>query len=156
VSSRRGPTRVLVATWAPGGNLPPLLAAAALLAARGHPVEVLASAATRDAVERAGLPARGYRRAPEPDTQVAFERQADSMLATAAGTEVAHDMLDALHAAQPDLVIADCMLPAAVAAGEAAGTPTAALVHFLYGLARRQMLRHGGGWTTDVERLNAT
>jgi hypothetical protein len=30
------------------------------------------------------------------------------------------------------------------------------LVHFLYGLARTQMLRAGGGWTTDLRGLAAT
>jgi UDP:flavonoid glycosyltransferase YjiC (YdhE family) len=30
------------------------------------------------------------------------------------------------------------------------------LVHFLYGLARTQMLRAGGGWTTDLRSLAAT
>ncbi len=150
------PARVLVVTWAPGGNLPPLLAAASLLAARGHRVEVLASEATRRAVERAGLPARAYGRTPAPDTRVAFERQASAILATAAGAAVAHDVHDVLGATRPDLVVVDCMLPAAIAAGQATGTSTAALVHFLYGPARREMLLRGGGWTTDVERLNAT
>jgi UDP:flavonoid glycosyltransferase YjiC (YdhE family) len=146
----------LVVTWAPGGNLPPLLAAAALMAVRGHRVEVLVSAATRGAVERAGLPGRSYRRTPEPDTRIAFERQAGAMLATAAGADVARDVHDVLRATRPDLVIVDCMLPAALSAAEAAGTPAASLVHFLYGLARREMLLRGSGWTTDVEQLNTT
>jgi UDP:flavonoid glycosyltransferase YjiC (YdhE family) len=146
----------LVVTRASGGNLPPLLAAASLLAARGHRVEVVASDATRAAVERAGLPARAYTRSPQPDVRVAFERQAATMMATAAGADVALDVLDTIEATRPDLLIADCMLPAAVAAGEATGTPTVALVHFLYGLARRTMLVGGGAWTTDLEALNAT
>jgi UDP:flavonoid glycosyltransferase YjiC (YdhE family) len=41
--------RVLVVTWAPGGNLPPLLAAASVLARRGHDVALLASGETRGA-----------------------------------------------------------------------------------------------------------
>jgi UDP:flavonoid glycosyltransferase YjiC (YdhE family) len=48
------------------------------------------------------------------------------------------------------------MLPAAIAAARAAGTPTVSLVHFLYGLARTQMLRAGGAWTTDLHTLAAT
>jgi UDP:flavonoid glycosyltransferase YjiC (YdhE family) len=48
------------------------------------------------------------------------------------------------------------MLPAALAAGEAAATPSASLVHFLYGLARQVMLRAGGGWTTDLHTLAQT
>jgi hypothetical protein len=48
------------------------------------------------------------------------------------------------------------MLPAALAAGEAAGTATASVVHFLYGVARRVMRDAGGSWTTDLRTLAET
>ena len=148
--------RALVVTWGPGGNLPPLLAAARLLVARGHEVTVLASAATRAVAERAGLPVVGFRRSPDPNVRVAFEVQAERMMSTAAGTEIALDTRDAVDELRPDLMVADCMLPAALAAGEAAATPTASLVHFLYGLARQVMLQAGGSWTTDLHTLAQT
>jgi UDP:flavonoid glycosyltransferase YjiC (YdhE family) len=53
-------------------------------------------------------------------------------------------------------MIVDCMLPAGIAAGQSARTPTASLVHFPYGLAREQMLRGAGAWTTDRAELNVT
>jgi UDP:flavonoid glycosyltransferase YjiC (YdhE family) len=145
--------RVLVVTWAPGGNLAPLLAVASLLAARGHHVELLGSAATRPG---AGVRTHAYRRAPDPLTDIAFEHQAGAMLATAAGPALALDVRDVLLETGPDVVVADCMLPAALAAGLATGAPTVSLVHFLYGPARRSMLRHGGGWTTDLAALEDT
>jgi UDP:flavonoid glycosyltransferase YjiC (YdhE family) len=148
--------RALVMTWAPGGNLPPMLAAASVLDRRGHQVAVLCSGATRDGAERLGFEVTGYRRSPDPDTRVAFERQADLMMATMAGAEIALDARDALEELRPDLAIVDCMLPAAIAAARAVGTPTVSLVHFLYGLARTQMLQTGGGWTTDLRSLAAT
>jgi UDP:flavonoid glycosyltransferase YjiC (YdhE family) len=148
--------RALVITWAPGGNLPPLLAAASLLEGRGHRVTVLGSGETRDAARRLGLGVIGYRRSPDPDTDVDFEAQADRLMATMAGAEIALDARDALAELRPDLAVVDCMLPAAIAAARAVGTPTASLVHFLYGLARTQMLRAGGGWTTDLRSLAAT
>jgi UDP:flavonoid glycosyltransferase YjiC (YdhE family) len=154
VSSRLG--RIAVVTWAPGGNLPPLLAVVALLAARGHHVTVLASSATRPAAERAGFDVRTYGHAPEPETRVAFERQAGAMMAIAAGLEIARDVCDMLTGERTELAVVDCMLPAGLAAARATGTPAASLVHFLYGLARRQMVRDGGGWTTDLHTLNAT
>jgi UDP:flavonoid glycosyltransferase YjiC (YdhE family) len=147
---------VVVITWAPGGNLPPLLAAGSVLAARGHRVEVMTSAETKTAAERAGFGVVGYPRSPAPDTSVAFERQAEAMLGAAAGADIAADVRDVLLEARPDLAIVDCMLPAGIAAGQATGTPTVSLVHFLYGLARQQMLRGGGAWTTDLGRLSAT
>jgi UDP:flavonoid glycosyltransferase YjiC (YdhE family) len=148
--------QVAVVTWAPGGNLPPLLAAAALLAARGHRVRVLASAATRPAAERAGFDVHAFGRAPDPDTRVAFERQAAAMMATAAGLDVARDVCELLVDTATELAIVDCMLPAALAAGKATGTPTTSLVHFLYGLARRHLIRDRSAWTTDLDVLNAT
>jgi UDP:flavonoid glycosyltransferase YjiC (YdhE family) len=148
--------RVALVTWLPGGNLPPLLAAAALLAARGHRVSVLASAATRQAAERAGFEVHAYERAPVPDTSVAFEQQLAAAAATAAGLDVALDVRDMLSATHADLAIVDCMLPAGIAGAQAAGTPTASLVHFLYGLARRVLLRGGSSWTTDLRTLERT
>jgi UDP:flavonoid glycosyltransferase YjiC (YdhE family) len=153
-SSTRG--HALIVSWASGGNLPPLLTAGRLLAARDHAVSVLASAATREAAVRAGFEVIGYRRAPAPNTELAFEQQAAELMATAAGTEVALDVRDVVADVQPDLMIVDCMLPAGIAVGEAMGTPTASLVHFPYGLARAQMLRGAGAWTTDLTQLNIT
>jgi UDP:flavonoid glycosyltransferase YjiC (YdhE family) len=114
--------RVLVVTWSPGGNLPPLLAAARLLVVRGHEVTMLASAETRAAAERAGLPVAGFRRSPDPNVRVAFEVQTQRMMSTAAGAEIALDTRDAIDELRPDLVVVDCMLPAALAAGEAAAS----------------------------------
>jgi UDP:flavonoid glycosyltransferase YjiC (YdhE family) len=133
-----------------------MLAVASLLDRRGHEVRVLASGETRDAAERLGFEVSGYRRSPDPDVGVAFEAQADLMMATMAGAEIALDARDVLDEWRPDLAVVDCMLPAAIAAARAMGTPTVSLVHFLYGLARTQMLRAGGAWTTDLSSLAAT
>jgi len=147
---------VLVVTWGGGGNLPPLLASGKLLAARDYDVRVLVSAATRERALRAGFEVVGFRRARDPDMDVAFEEQAPQLMAAAAGTDVAVDVRDVLAELRPQLMIVDCMLPAGIAAGEATGTPTASLVHFCYGLARTQMLRGAGAWTTDRAQLNRT
>ena len=156
VQGRRPPLGVLVATWGPGGNLPPLLAAGQLLRARGHHVEVLASGATRPEAERAGFTTLAYARAPDPDVRIPFERQAEALMAVAAGVDVALDTYDRLAARRADFAVVDCMLPAAAAAAAAAGTPAASLVHFLYGPARRLMVHGDTSWTTDLATLNAT
>jgi UDP:flavonoid glycosyltransferase YjiC (YdhE family) len=147
---------VLIVSWAGGGNLPPLLAAGRLLAARDHRVCVLASAATRQPAADAGFDVVGYDRAPNPEMETAFEQQAAQLMATAAGPEIAHDVRDVAAELKPGLMVVDCMLPAGIAAGESTGTPTASLVHFPYGLARTQMLRGAGAWTTDRAQLNIT
>jgi len=116
---------VLIVSWGGGGNLPPLLAAGKLLAAR------------------------------DPNTAVAFEQQAAQLMAAAAGPAIALDVRDLVAELRPALMIVDCMLPAGIAAGESTGTPTVSLVHFPYGLARTQMLRGAGAWTTDRARSTA-
>ena len=131
-------------TWSPGGNLTPMLAVASLLHRRGHEVTVLASGETRGAADRLGLEVSGYRRSPDPDVRVAFEAQAELMMATMAGADLALDVRDVLNELHPEVAVADCMLPAALAAARATGTPAVSLVHFLYGLARTQMLHAGG------------
>jgi UDP:flavonoid glycosyltransferase YjiC (YdhE family) len=148
--------RAVVMTWAPGGNLPPLLAVASLLRRREHEVVILASGATRAAARQLGFEVTGYRRSPDPDVEVAFEAQAQAVMARLAGAEIADDARDALTELQPDVAIVDCMMPAAISAARASGTPAVSVVHFLYGLARTQMLRAGGGWTTDLRSLAAT
>ena len=147
---------VLIVSWGSGGNLPPLLAAGGLLAACDHRVCVLASAATRRPALDAGFDVLDYGRAPDPDMETAFEQQTPELMATAAGPEIALDVSDVLAELRPGLMVVDCMLPAGIAAGESTGTPTASLVHFPYGLARAEMLRGSGAWTTDRAQLNTT
>jgi LmbE family N-acetylglucosaminyl deacetylase len=79
---------------------------------------MLASAETRAAAEWAGLRVVCWRRSPDPNVRVAFEDQAERMMATAAGAEIALDTRDVIDELRPDLVVADCMLSAALAAGE--------------------------------------
>src|SRR5215207_312001 len=73
-----------------------MLAAVSLLERRGHHVTVLASGETRAAAEKLGLDLTGYRRSRDPDVRVAFEAQADRMMATIAGAEIAFDARDAI------------------------------------------------------------
>jgi UDP:flavonoid glycosyltransferase YjiC (YdhE family) len=146
----------LIATWASGGNLPPLLALARLLQAAGHRVRVLASDATGASARRAGLEVTSYRTALQPDTSVPFEAQMPIVLRTLSGAEIADDVHARIEEARPDVLVADCMLPAAILAGQAASIPVVSLVHFLYGPARAHMERTGEAWTTDLTTLNAT
>lgn len=135
VVRRRG---VLVVTWGSGGNVPPLLAVGHLLAARGFRVEVLTSTATRAQVDRDGFVTHAHRRrAAGPDVHAPFEADAQRLLAEAAGIAVARDVLALTSELAPDLLVVDCMLPAGLAAGEAAGVPTASLVHFPYAALER-------------------
>ncbi len=153
---RPRPARALVATWASGGNLPPLLAVAELLSASGFVVQLLTSSATRTAAAERAFPTAPYPTAPDPVESVPFEAIAAELSRRAAGLEVARDVLDLVREASADVLVADCMLPAALAAGEAAGVPTTSIVHFPYALARAVMTQRGGAWTTDRASLDDT
>jgi UDP:flavonoid glycosyltransferase YjiC (YdhE family) len=105
--------RILFVTWAGGGNVPPAIALATRLRARGHDVRAIGTGV---------LAAR-------------FEQEEIPFVARDVVTEwdpaaLARDVLG--EARKVDCVVADYMLPAALAAGEAAGVPVIALVHTLY------------------------
>jgi UDP:flavonoid glycosyltransferase YjiC (YdhE family) len=154
--SPRDHLSVLIATWASGGNLPPLLALAGLLRTAGHRVRVLASSATHEFARRAGLEVTAYSTAPQPDTSVPFEAQMPNVLRTLSGVEIARDVRAVLEETGADVLVADCMLPAAIVAGQSASVPVVSLVHFLYGPTRIQMSKTGDAWTTDLRELNVT
>ena len=147
--------QALVVTWGGGGNAAPLFAAAQLLVDRGVDVDILASGATWSDAVRLGLPTHAYRRAPEPDDSVPFETQAERQLALAAGYEVARDVLEFVQELSVGLLLVDCMLPGALAAGEAAGVPTVSLVHTPY-VPVRSVMAGGGTVMTDRVTLDAT
>ena len=106
--------RILVVTWAGGGNVPPAVTLATQLAARGHDVR-----AHRHRV--AGRPVR---------RPTASRSCARDVLTEWDPAALARDVL--AEARKVDLVVADYMLPAALSAAEAAGVPVVALVHTLY------------------------
>jgi UDP:flavonoid glycosyltransferase YjiC (YdhE family) len=146
---------VVVATWAAGGNLPPLLSLARVLSARGRDVRVLTSPATQGAAAAVGLDTIAYQRSPEPDMTVPYELQADEIGTIAAGSAIAAEAYDWLRELQPQVLVADCMLPAALAAAQASSTRAVSVIHFMYGTARRQ-IEGGSGWTTNLRQLDRT
>jgi len=105
--------RILVVTWAGGGNVPPAVTLAGQLAARGHDVRAIGteSLAARFATD-----------------EIPFTPRA--LLTEWNPASLAADVLE--EARKVDLVVADYMLPAALSAGEAAHVPVVALVHTLY------------------------
>jgi hypothetical protein len=148
--------RVLVATRLGGGNAVPVLALARLLCKQRHTVSVLASSATIGAVRRGSLEPLQYERCFPVDESAPFEAQAGKLLAEMAGIDLAEDVAAALTHTRATMVVADCMLPAALSAAEAKGIPTVSVVHFLYGVARRHMVASGQPWAMDLRTLNRT
>jgi hypothetical protein len=60
----------LFVLWAGGGNVPPQLAIARRMVARGHRVRMLAPAVLRESIEAAGIVFEPYREVPEHDESV--------------------------------------------------------------------------------------
>ncbi len=108
--------RLLFVTWHGGGNVNPVVAIGQQLRDLGHDVHVVGSATLAGRFARAGLDFRPR------DAGTEWENQA-----------LADDTTEAISALDPDLVVVDYMLPAALVATEAAGTRTVALLHTLYG-----------------------
>lgn len=108
--------RILFVTWHGGGNVNPVVALGRQLVETGHDVRVLGPASLRARFDAAALAFTGR------DPQRQWELRA-----------TAEDVDDACSDANPDVVVVDYMLPAALCATEARGVTTVALVHTLYG-----------------------
>jgi UDP:flavonoid glycosyltransferase YjiC (YdhE family) len=105
--------RILFVTWDGGGNVPPVLALAARLRARGHEVRAMGSASLAARFEARGVPYTARDVLAEWD-QAALAREVR------------------VEAAAADVVVSDYMLPGALCGAEASFRPSVALVHTLY------------------------
>lgn len=116
-------SRILFATWAGGGNVPPALALAGALQSQGHEVIVMGHPQLAEAASGAGANFIGYRRAhhfaptsaPNPLTLIRVFGDA------AMGAEVA--------AEDCDIAIVDCLLVGVMSALAKHGRPYVVLEH---------------------------
>ena len=153
----------LFVTMNGGGNLPPQLALAGRLRARGHVVRFLGHASQRRAVEQAGFPFRAFARAPDydpadpasdpvrdwsgdPAAQI-VERMLTQLIFGPADA-LAADVLDELERCPTDAVAVDFFLLGGLAAAERAGVATAVLWHTVYA--------PGTWWNGGLESFNRT
>ena len=127
--------RYLVVAWDGAGNLMSTAAVAQSLSKRGHDVRLLGH---RSIDRRLG--AHGWRFQPfthtlDFDATKAFD--GDEEMRTLPGAlwlngAVGRDVMEELEREPADGLIVDCMLAAALSAGQVAGLPTVALFHTLY------------------------
>jgi UDP:flavonoid glycosyltransferase YjiC (YdhE family) len=139
---------ILVVTWEGGGNVPPAMALAERLAARGVRVRVSAPESLRAAVDATGaelVPWRNVRSVPPTSSHEASWPQIDAILN---GPAMVEELL-ATHRADPiDGIVVDSMSGAGLAVAERLGLPTAVLVHTLY--------RSYTGWGPNVVNIRET
>ena len=118
---------IVVVTWDGGGNVPPTLAIAAELAARGHGIRVLGHRSQRRTIEAAG-----HLAVPAPETRefvVGDPHPAREMIATFSDRGTGRDLLAELERRPADLVIVDALTFGALDAARASGVRYAVLEH---------------------------
>lgn len=132
----------LFVTWEGGGNVPPVLGIARRMVERGHDVRVLTEPCLRDAVTALGGRFEPFSRhfVRQDRTQDimgdwqaktpigALRRTFDNVVFGPASI-VADDTRRAIETEQPDVVVADHLMPGALVAAEAAGVPRVILFH---------------------------
>jgi MGT family glycosyltransferase len=115
--------------WSGGGNLPPSLGIARVLAERGHRVTFAGRPEMVPRVERAGFRAieltRAYEQADRYPPSKWLPRAASFLTSPA----VAEQIRELLPAENPDLVIIDQMFPVALIEAARFGRPTVAVCH---------------------------
>ncbi len=136
------PRRYLFATWEGGGNIAPTLTGVRTMVERSHEVAVLCDDATAADVRASGARVMPWRRAPNrPDRTVRSEFLRDweaptepegfalvrDRLFVGPAEAYARDVLDAIEAFDPDVVVPNDMLFGAILGAEAAGKPIAVL-----------------------------
>lgn len=105
--------RILFVTWDGGGNVPPVLALAERLRARGHALRAMGTESLADRFAAEDVP-----------------YLARAVLSEWDQSALARDVL--AEAGSSDLVVSDFMLPGALCGAEASYRPSVALVHTLY------------------------
>ena len=125
--------RFLFVTFDGGGNITPTLALVRRLVQRGHQATLLGSRALAARVIDTGGSFRAFERSHEPDPSppgVMGEEKISEWFAFMCSSELTREVLAIAETA--DMLVADCMMPGALMAGELKQIPTVALVHALY------------------------
>jgi hypothetical protein len=138
------PRRLLFVMWDGGGNVPPQLGLARKLVARGHQVHVLTEPSLRQDVLAAGASYTSFTKAPhrqDRSRQSDLVRDFDARTPPGALAAIrdrvifgparayAQDTMAELQRVRPHVLAVDWCLAGAAVAGEAAGVPTALLMH---------------------------
>ena len=129
-SGRRG--RFLITTWEGGGNVPPAVALGVRLSRRGHDVRLMGSRSLGGVAAEAGLDWTPHSRVPAWPKGVPLDSDFAGLREIINGRAAAEDVAEELHVRPVDVLVADCMSGASMAAGAAAGVSMAILVHVLY------------------------
>jgi len=123
--------KALFATWNGGGNLPPALAIAREIEARGGSARFIGDPRQRASIESAGFAFEAFPTGRSLDNQHAQStfQSLWGMVGVFSDRAGAADVAASLRRDPVDVAVVDCMLLAHLRAAAGTGTPTAALVH---------------------------
>jgi UDP:flavonoid glycosyltransferase YjiC (YdhE family) len=156
--------KILFAVVDGGGNIPPQLAVARALRARGAEVHFLGHRGARDRVQAAGFSFETFTIGTDFDAiaQRPLVRIMRDMARVVADRRLGHEVTDAAHRHGADVVVVDVLLTAAIHEVVAAQLPTVVFVHCFYRAIQDQaagpfgwMLRLRGIAPLGIERMGA-
>jgi UDP:flavonoid glycosyltransferase YjiC (YdhE family) len=126
--------KILFVVFDGGGNIPPQLAVARSLRARGAEVRFLGHHGVRRRVEADGFPFETFASGTpfDPTVQHPLLRTMASMVRVAMDRRLGRDAVQAARRHQADVVVVDVLLTAAVYAVAAQGIPTVVFGHCFY------------------------
>ena len=160
--------KILVAGWDSGGGVEAVQTVVRRAVARGHGVRVLGTEGLRSRFESAGAVFRPYKYAPDndlrrPETDLVKDWEARNPLSLwvrvrdrlliGPAREFCRDVLEELHREAADVVVVDTMIPSARLGAEAAGVPTAIVMHSAYMVPRAEVPPLGTGFRPASGRL---
>lgn len=126
--------KILFAVVDGGGNIPPQLAVARALQARGVQIQVVGHRGVRQRVEAAGLAFEAFTEGRHFDPTI--RRSLPAMMwdftRVAADRQLGRCVANAARRHQADAVVVDVILTAGIAEIEKAGFPTIVFVHYFY------------------------
>ena len=123
--------RVVLALHDAGGTVPPMLAIAEELAARGHAVTVLGQRGIERRARRVGADFVAFA-IPDYATDRPIEEQIEAVVPMMTGRGPGDELLRTMEAADADVVVVDANLAGVAAAAAASGRPSALLLHSLF------------------------
>jgi len=141
------PGRILIASWAGGGNTPAAFNLGTRLVRRGHRVRVLGwHSMAREAADAdvEFLPYRSMSPWPE---DLSLDDGWEMVKEFLRSTDIRDDIVAEAIGFEADALVVDCMMGAAFAARAQLGLPTAVLTHLLYS-------EYAAGW--GDERLEGS
>ncbi|TSE01465.1 glycosyltransferase [Skermania sp. ID1734] len=147
---------LLFATLDAGGNVAPVVGIGRELANRGHRVRIMSHEAQRPAIAKAGLEFSAYHsvRHWSATVQRSQLRSIRDIVRAFLDLGIAADLLEAVRADPPDIVVVDCMLIDALNALHANGIRHIALFHSFYAFFDGSFRSGPVGLASRVRRLD--